>query len=146
MKTEIKNESTEIKITREYVASVSEEYKEILETEINHKHIIVEVDGIFRWKENTRVRKLVDIMGLNEVTELFYHLGLGKNSEAYRQLYRDIGYSLSGYWEIFYWDLNNEDCSEYNHNQYLIRNGEIFDTKVNQKLDYDKIIKLLNHN
>lgn len=32
----------------------------------------------------------------------------GKNSEVYRKLYRDMGYSLYGYWEI-----NNEDAGEY---------------------------------
>ena len=36
-----------------------------------------------------------------------------KNSEEWRKLYRDIGYSLYGYWEIFYWDMNNEDAADY---------------------------------
>jgi hypothetical protein len=24
-----------------------------------------------------------------------------------------MGYSLSGYWEIFYWEVNNEDAEDY---------------------------------
>jgi hypothetical protein len=44
---------------------------------------------------------------------LFMRMGLTKNSEEVRKLYRDMGYSLSGYWEIFYWDMNNEDAHKY---------------------------------
>jgi hypothetical protein len=44
---------------------------------------------------------------------LFYKMGLTKNSEEVRKLYRDMCYSLSGYWEIFYWDMNNEDARKY---------------------------------
>jgi hypothetical protein len=44
---------------------------------------------------------------------LFFKMGLTKNSEEVRKLYRDMGYSLSGYWEIFYWDMNNEDAHKY---------------------------------
>jgi hypothetical protein len=40
-------------------------------------------------------------------------MGLGKNDESVRKLYRDMGYSLSGYWEIFYWEMNNEDADQY---------------------------------
>jgi hypothetical protein len=43
-----------------------------------------------------------------------YEKGYTKNSEIYRKLYRDMGYSLSGYWEVFYWDVNNEKVDEYN--------------------------------
>jgi hypothetical protein len=42
-------------------------------------------------------------------------MGYDKNSEVYRKLYRDIGYSLEGYWEIFYWEVNNPIASEYKH-------------------------------
>ena len=35
------------------------------------------------------------------------------NSEMWRKLYRDLGYSLFGYWEIFYWEANNEKAAEY---------------------------------
>jgi hypothetical protein len=40
-------------------------------------------------------------------------MGLNKNSEEVRKLYRDMGYSLSGYWEIFFWEVNNEDAPLY---------------------------------
>jgi len=51
--------------------------------------------------------------GMNNVVNFMYSIGLTKNSEEYRKLYRDIGYSLYGYWEIFYWEMNNEDASDY---------------------------------
>jgi len=44
---------------------------------------------------------------------MFMKMGLTKNSEPVRKLYRDMGYSLSGYWEIFYWDVNNEEAEDY---------------------------------
>lgn len=44
---------------------------------------------------------------------LFRSMGLTKNSEEMGKLYRDMGYSLSGYWEIFYWETNNEDAGKY---------------------------------
>ncbi len=103
----------EIKISKEDAANISEEYKEIFETETNHKHPVVSVSNIYRWKANPRVQKIVGEMGLNNTIELFEHLGLGKNSEERRKLYRDLGYSLAGYWEVFYWEANNEDAAIY---------------------------------
>jgi hypothetical protein len=40
-------------------------------------------------------------------------MGLTKNSEEVRKLYHDMGYSLSGYWEIFCWEANNENARKY---------------------------------
>jgi hypothetical protein len=51
--------------------------------------------------------------GLNNIVALFYSIGLTKNSEEWRKLYRDIGYSLDGYWEIFYCEMNNKDAADY---------------------------------
>ena len=67
------------------------------------------VNGIIRWKENENLRSI----DINKVIEIFYELGYDKNSEVYRKFYRDLGYSLSGYWEVFYWEVNNEDQNEY---------------------------------
>ena len=88
-------------------------YREILDIETNHNHEIIEDDGIFRWKYNPSVRKLVNKIGLNDIIMLMHSLGYNKNSEPYRKLYRDIGYSLFGYWEIFYWEVNNDDVDKY---------------------------------
>ena len=89
-------------------------FAEIMEKESHHNHGIVLKGDRPRWQENPRIRKLVDDMGgMNNVVSFMYSIGLTKNSEEYRKLYRDIGYSLYGYWEIFYWEMNNEDAADY---------------------------------
>lgn len=91
------------------------DYKLIFETESHHEHPVIEDEhGTVRWKEDKVVSGLFkkDI-NLNHLWMLFMRMGLTKNSEEVRKLYRDMGYSLSGYWEIFYWDLNNEDARKY---------------------------------
>jgi hypothetical protein len=89
-------------------------FAEIMEKESHHNHGIVLKGDRPRWQENPRISKLVDDMGgMNNVVSFMYSIGLTKNSEEYRKLYRDIGYSLYGYWEIFYWEMNNEDASDY---------------------------------
>jgi hypothetical protein len=89
-------------------------YKRILATEVNHNHPLVQdVNGAIRWKEDPDVRAIMEKIGLNDIVRLFHSLGYDKNSEPYRKLYRDIGYSLSGYWEIFYWEANNDEADKY---------------------------------
>lgn len=91
-----------------------DEYREILDVETHHDHQIIEDDhGTYRWKQNVRVRELVNKLGLNDLLEMFYQMGYDKNSEVYRKLYRDMGTSLFAYWEVFYWEVNNENASEY---------------------------------
>ena len=93
------------------------DYQEIFKKESHHNHeIIVTENGVLRWKENHDVKYFLKNISLNDLCPLLNHLGYGKNSEVYRKLYRDMGYSLSGYWEIFYWDLNNEDVDSYEPN------------------------------
>jgi len=90
-----------------------EDYTEMMAAETHHDHEIVLVGDVIRWKENPIVNALLKELSLNFLCPLLGELGYGKNSEVYRKLYRDMGYSLSGYWEVFYWDWNNEDCAEY---------------------------------
>jgi hypothetical protein len=105
-----------------------ETFREILDCEIHHDHPIVEIDGVYRWKQNYSVRQLVDKCGLNELVELFYRLGYNKNSEIFRKMYRDMGYSLYGYWEIFYWEMNNEQAQDYIEGRKALNR----DLKINQ--------------
>ena len=42
---------------------------------------------------------------------MLQHLGIDKNHEVYRDLFRKMGYSLDGYWEIFV--FYNQDCDQY---------------------------------
>lgn len=90
------------------------EYREILDTETHHDHIIIkDSDGVLRWKENAQVPHLLEKINLNHLIPLLKTLGYDQNSEIYRKLYRDMGYSLSGYWEIFYWEVNNPLAKKY---------------------------------
>jgi hypothetical protein len=92
-----------------------EDYKLIFETESHHEHEVIEDEhGTVRWKGDKVVRALLENqINLNELWMLFRSMGLTKNSEEVRKLYRNMGYSLSGYWEIFYWEVNNEDAKKY---------------------------------
>ncbi len=89
-------------------------YKQIFKKESHHDHPVVKDEsGTLRWQSDPKIENLVDRMNLNDLWILFHHMGLTKNSEEVRKLYRDMGYSLSGYWEVFYWGMNNEDADKY---------------------------------
>lgn len=94
-------------------SELPEDYTEMMETESHHTHAVVRVDGVIRWEASAFVKSLLSRMSLNDLCPLLDEIGAGKNSEPYRKLYRDMGYSLSGYWEVFYWELNNEDAHLY---------------------------------
>jgi len=91
-----------------------EDYAEIFNSESHHKHRVIEDEhGTLRWEEDPVVSRLINNINLNDLWVLFMKMGLTKNSEPVRKLYRDMGYSLSGYWEIFYWEVNNEEAGNY---------------------------------
>ena len=109
------NKNKEMKtVTRTEASKADKTYRDMLKTEKHHKHEIVKENGVLRWKQNPQVNKIIDEkIDLNELWKLFYFLGYGKNSEVVRKLYRDMGYSLFGYWEVFYWEANNDIADEY---------------------------------
>ena len=109
-------------VTRTEAGKADKIYRDMLKTEKHHKHEIIEDEqGTYRWKENETVRKLiVEKINLNDLWLLFYSLGYGKNSEVVRQLYRDMGYSLFRYWEVFYWEANNDIADEYEPNPMCV--------------------------
>lgn len=91
-------------------------FQEIFEKESHHTHpIYADGNNKLRWKENHEVNDLLASgqLNLNDLVYLLHALGFGKNSEVYRKLYRDMGYSLDGYWEIFYWEVNNPNADKY---------------------------------
>lgn len=109
------------KVTRTQVGKLHKLYREMLKTEKHHKHKIIEDEqGTFRWEENVDVRKILTKISLNDLCPLLSVLGYGKNSEVYRKLYRDMGYSLSGYYEIFYWEVNNSEVDNYKPNPLCV--------------------------
>ena len=91
--------------------------KNMLETEQHHGHEIVNINGRLRWKEYPVVSQIVDDCHLNKIIILFLILGIRKNSEAYRKLYRYMGYSLNGYWKVFYCSINNPKAHKYKPNK-----------------------------
>jgi hypothetical protein len=96
---------------------LNEYYKEILEKEAHHDHEIIYINGRLLWKPNPIVCELLQRIDLSRLVKLILDLGYDKNSEVYRKLYRDMGYSLSGYYEIFYDELNNTNVLQYNPKQ-----------------------------
>lgn len=100
-------------ITREELLHI-DTYAEILRKESHHNHEIIEDEhGVYRWKADPVIELFFEHSDFNAVIVGLLEQGYTKNSEEYRKLYRDLGYSLFGYWEVFYWDLNNEDAAEY---------------------------------
>ncbi len=108
-------------VSREEVSMADESYAELLKKETHHNHEIIKDGDVFRWRQNPDVRFLVDEkISLNDLIPLLHCLGYDKNSEVYRQLYRDMGYSIFGYWEVFYWEVNNPKADEYVPNKDCI--------------------------
>lgn len=114
-----KVEYIETPISRAEVAKKDSIYREIFEAEPHHKHpVIMGPDGRPRWKANPEVRRLIDEeLNLNDLWKLFFNLEYDKNSEIVRKLYREMGYSLFGYWEVFFWEANNPDAHKYKPNK-----------------------------
>lgn len=97
-----------------YKSIVNTSVLEVLAAEPHHKHaIVVNDEEQYFWAENYDVVRAVEKIGLNNLIDLLYKMGLTKNSEVMRKLFRDMGYSLFGYWEIFHWEMNNPDAKEY---------------------------------
>ena len=97
------------KIERKKISEMNDDYREMMSKESHHDHEIIEDDnGVYRWKADSDVNRLIDELNLNSLWVLFYKMGMDKNSEEIRKMYRDMGYSLSGYWDIFSWDRDWE--------------------------------------
>ena len=104
------------KITYEYLTDP--EHIEIIKTESHHGHeLVLDKTGTVRWRPDPEVCEKMNGINFNNVIEEFLSQGLDKNCEDYRKVYRDIGYSLDGYWEIFYWEVNNPIAGQYIPNQ-----------------------------
>jgi hypothetical protein len=106
-------------VTRESLMDV-ENYKEIFDIEFHHNHeVIKDENGTIRWKGDPNIQRMIPgPVNLNDLWYIMFHsMGMTKNSEQVRKLYRDMGYSLSGYWEIFFWEMNNELAPEYRKSQ-----------------------------
>jgi hypothetical protein len=103
-------------ITYEYLTDPV--HIKIINTESHHGHeLVIDKTGTVRWKPDPEVCEKMNGINFNNVIEEFLYRGLDKNCEEYRKVYRDIGYSFDGYWEIFYWEVNNPIAGHYIPNQ-----------------------------
>ena len=89
-------------VTREEVIEIHEGYNEIFITESHTHPMFVDRHDVLRWIPNPTVVKCQANLNLNDLTNLLIAMGYGKESHIYRQLYRDMGVSLSMYMDVFY--------------------------------------------
>lgn len=68
------------------------------------QHPIVRIEGVLRYKVNPMMRWLSDHVDLNEMW-IAYRQGAW-DRDTFMQFYRDIGYSLGGFEEIWGEDLD----------------------------------------
>jgi hypothetical protein len=95
-------------------ANLPTAYSKMMKTETHHEHeIIKDGAGTLRWKEDPFIRRFTNDCSLNDIVQGFHTNGNDKNTESFRELYRKMGYSLSGYYDVFYWDMNNDIADEY---------------------------------
>ena len=93
--------------------SLPDDYTEMMIKETHHNHKIVKTNNVLRWEGGKTVKDLLKHVSLNDIIVSYHNEGITKNSDEYRELYRNMGCSLSCYWEVFYWDLNNPECNKY---------------------------------
>lgn len=94
-------------------AAISEDYEEVLERETIHD-LVVDEHGTIRWAEcPAREKEIMNIFGATDLNDLFGRCRADKNDPLIRELYKCMGYSLYGYWEVFFWEMNNPRADEY---------------------------------
>jgi len=100
------------KINREDITDL--DFIKIIKKENHHNHeIIQDEEGKLYWKPDENLCAEIEGKNINDYIFHFHSIGLNKNSEEYRKFYRDMGYSLSAYWIIFYCKANNPICKNY---------------------------------
>lgn len=88
------------------------DYIGIILSREKHEHPVVQdKDGTLRWKADP----VIDLLFKYSAVDLnkFFENGAQKNDPLVRLFYRQMGYSLFGYWEIFHWEVNNQDADLY---------------------------------
>jgi len=101
-------------ISWEAAAALDEEYAKVLEREELGYDLYIDNANVLRWVPNPeRVEEIMNEFGAKDLNDLFGRCNADKNDPKIRELYKAMGYSLSGFWEIFYWEVNNEDAWAY---------------------------------
>jgi len=95
-------------------ASISSEYKQVLKREHYGHELYVDKHNTIRWVKNPEKEKeIMEEFGASDLNDLFGRCRADKNDPRIRELYKHKGYSLFGFWEIFYWRVNNPCACEY---------------------------------
>jgi len=101
-------------ISWEDAGKIAADYELVLSREEKDGHeLYIDEHDTLRWVEHPiRAQEIMDSFRAKDMNELFMN-GADKNDPIVRELYKCIGYSLCGFWEIFYWEVNNERANEY---------------------------------
>lgn len=100
-------------VSWEEAASMGEEYQEVLEREFFHP-LHIDEHGTLRWfPDPDREQEIMKQFGASDLNDLFGRCRADKNTDIIHELYKCMGYSLFGFWEVFYWEANNENANEY---------------------------------
>lgn len=86
-------------------------FQKMLRTETHHTHEIIQSkNGVLRWKDN------IDENDIESESKILRDIESNQDdfySESMRELYRDLGYSLCGYWKMFYGMVDDENEDGY---------------------------------
>lgn len=103
-------------------ATICEDYKKVLLCEQLGHPLHIDKNGTLRWAAKPeREKEIMESIGakdLDDVYTIYYDQYSpqfdvpAKNNDLIRELYKCRGYSLSGFWEVFYWDWNNEHADK----------------------------------
>ncbi|VAW58907.1 hypothetical protein MNBD_GAMMA08-1543 [hydrothermal vent metagenome] len=100
-------------ITWGEASSINPEFAEVLASEHGNHQLYINEHGMLRWEAYPeREAEIMERFGAHDINSLFAK-GADKNDPLIRELYKCMGYSLSGFWEVFYWELNNEDAHKF---------------------------------
>ena len=102
-------------------------YRKVFEKDGHDHEVYFDDQDTLRWRSNPSVDLINNmneyddehlvkgdyVFDLNRFWQKWYQSGHTKNDSAVRRLYRDMGYSVHGYWEIFFWPVNNDIADEW---------------------------------
>ena len=101
-------------ITWEECAALSSDYEDVLTTEETGHNLYVDKHDTIRWEANpAKEQEIMNKFGAHDLNDLFGCCRADKNDPLVRELYKNMGVSLYMFWEVFYWEVNNERADEY---------------------------------
>jgi hypothetical protein len=101
-------------VNKDEAIASSDVYEFLSREGLNH-NIIKDEHGTLRWEPDPVINMLYEA-GMIKLNPLADHIPNFKNDPRIRDLYRRMGYSVCGYWEVFHWEVNNELADEYEGN------------------------------